>query len=122
MPAGTGHLRISQRCDCYYAWTQHVAIACGAGVQEAQIAALEQGEAPPSLFDQRARAVFALADDILKNCRASDCTFTVTRNLFSRREIVELLLLIGYFRMISGVMTTLDVEVESPSHGNTGIP
>ena len=32
------------------------------------------------------------------------------------------LLLIGYFRMISGVMTTLDVEVESPSHGNTGLP
>ncbi|MBV8967996.1 MAG: hypothetical protein JO331_02915, partial [Verrucomicrobia bacterium] len=66
-------------------------------------------EAPPSLFDQRASAVFARADDILKNCRASDCTFTVARNLFSRREIVELLLLIRYFRMISGVMTTLDV-------------
>ena len=29
-------------------------------------------------------------------------------------EIVELLLLIGYFRMISGVMTTLDVDVEFP--------
>jgi hypothetical protein len=27
---------------------------------------------------------------------------------------VELLLLIGYFRMICGLMTTLEVEVESP--------
>ena len=107
-------LRVSQRCDCQYAWAQHVAMARGAGVQEAQIAALEQGEAPQSLFDQRACAAFALADDILKNCRASDRAFTVVLNLFSPREIVELLLLIGYFRMISGVMTTLDVDVEFP--------
>jgi hypothetical protein len=34
--------------------------------------------------------------------------------LFSPREVVELLLLIGYFRMICGLMTTLEVEVESP--------
>jgi hypothetical protein len=31
------------------------------------------------------------------------------RRSFSQREVVELLLLIGYFRMISGLMTTLDV-------------
>ena len=30
------------------------------------------------------------------------------------RELVELLLLIGYFRMISAVMATLEVEVELP--------
>jgi AhpD family alkylhydroperoxidase len=107
-------LRVSQQCECQYAWAQHVAIARRAGVEEAHIAALEQGEAPQSLFDQRACAAFALADDILKNCRASDRAFTVVLNLFSPREIVELLLLIGYFRMISGVMTTLDVDVEFP--------
>jgi 4-carboxymuconolactone decarboxylase len=107
-------LRVSQRCDCQYAWVQHVAIARAAGVKEAQIAALEQGEAPPSLFHERACAAFVLADEILTNCRASDRTFATVRNLFSPREVVELLLLIGYFRMISAVMTSLEVEVESP--------
>lgn len=34
--------------------------------------------------------------------------------MFSAREILQLLLLIGYFRMIRDVMTTLDVEVEPP--------
>ena len=33
---------------------------------------------------------------------------------FSPRDVVELLLLIGYFRMICVIMTTLEVEVESP--------
>ena len=41
-------------------------------------------------------------------------TFGMVRNLFSPREVVELLLLIGHLRMICGVMTTLEVEVESP--------
>jgi len=33
---------------------------------------------------------------------------------FSPRDVVELLLLIGYFRMICVIMTSLEVEVESP--------
>lgn len=37
--------------------------------------------------------------------------------MFSPRELLELLLLIGYFRMICGVMNTLDVEVEAPFGG-----
>jgi hypothetical protein len=36
------------------------------------------------------------------------------REIFSPREVIELLVLIGYFRMICGLMTTLDVEVEAP--------
>jgi len=110
-------LRVAQRCECQYAWVQHVAIARGAGVADAQIAALERGEAPPAIFDERSSAAFAVADNVLANCRASDHTFDRARVLFSPRELVELLLLIGYFRMISGVMTTLDVEVESPFGG-----
>ena len=35
--------------------------------------------------------------------------------MFSPREILQLLLLIGYFRMIRDVMTALDVEVEPHS-------
>ena len=106
-------LRVSQRCDCRYAWVQHVAIARGAGVQDAQIASLERGEAPIGLFDERSSVAFTLADDMLANYHAADQTARA-QNLFSPRELVELLLLIGYFRMISAVMTTLEVEIELP--------
>jgi 4-carboxymuconolactone decarboxylase len=107
-------LRIAQRCDCQYAWVQHVAIARGIGVEEAQIAALECGETPLAAFEERVSMAFTLADEVLANGRATDHTFALARNLFSPRELVELLLLIGYFRMICGTMTTLEVEVESP--------
>ena len=110
-------LRVVQICDCRYAWVQHVAIARGLGVGDAQIAALDRGKAPPDLFDDRVLTTFLFVDEILASCRAADCTLAMVEELFSPEEIVELLLLIGYFRMICGAMTTLGVEVESPFGG-----
>jgi hypothetical protein len=59
------------------------------------------------------RMAFAFADDFLDGCRAAYDTFAMVRDLFSPREDVELLLLIGSFRMTCGVMTTLEIEVGS---------
>jgi len=53
------------------------------------------------------------ADEVLDTCNVADATFAAVRGLFSPAEVVELLLLIGYFRMICGLMTTLEVEVGS---------
>jgi 4-carboxymuconolactone decarboxylase len=83
-------------------------------VTEAQITALEQGDTPKALFDERERAVFALADQVLDTCRADGETFVAVRQLFSSRQVLEVLLLIGYFRMICSVMTTLELEVGPP--------
>jgi 4-carboxymuconolactone decarboxylase len=107
-------LRVAQRSDGAYVWGQHVAIARTVGVSDAQIEALERGETLADVFTDRELTVFALADEMVDACRASDDTFAAVRALLSPREIVELLLLIGYFRMVCGLMTTLDVEVESP--------
>jgi hypothetical protein len=51
---------------------------------------------------------------VVDSCHAGTETFAAVREAFSPREVVELLLLISYFRMISSVMTTLEVEVEPP--------
>jgi alkylhydroperoxidase family enzyme len=96
-------LRVAQRCGGRYAWVQHAGAAGQAGVSGAQIAALASGETPAALFSDRERTVFDLADEVLDDCRASDNTFAAVRRLFSPREVVELLLLIGYVRMICGL-------------------
>src|SRR5271157_5657717 len=49
-------LRVAQRCDGTYPWVQHVAIARSVGVSKLQIAALERGETPGDLFEDRERA------------------------------------------------------------------
>ena len=99
-----------------YAWVQHVDIAAIVGVNEAQIEALERGETPANLFSDRERTAFAFVDEALDTCRAEDDTFAAVRDMFSTGEVLELLLLIGYFRMICGVMPTLHFPLE-PSFG-----
>jgi 4-carboxymuconolactone decarboxylase len=105
-------LRVAQRCAGEYVWAQHVPIARTSGVSESQIAALERGEAQADLFGDAERAVFALADEVLAGGRCTQDTFDAVRKLFSCREVVELLMLVGYFRMMSDLLTTLNVELE----------
>ncbi len=107
-------LRVTQRCQARYAWVQHAAIARAIGVSDEQIAALEQGNAPTRLFTRRERILLAFTDEVLDATRVSDHTFSQAREEFSPREVVELLLTIGYFRMIGGLLTTLDIELDEP--------
>jgi hypothetical protein len=61
---------------------------------------LEEGEAPVGLFADREHAAFVFADEVLDTCRAADDTLAAVREMFSPPEVLELLLLTGYFRMI----------------------
>jgi alkylhydroperoxidase family enzyme len=101
-----------ERCQARYAWIQHAAIAASVGVTDAEIAALERGELPMGLVTATERTALAFADEMLHAPRASDELFARLQVDFSSREIVELLLTVGYFRMISSLMTTLDIELE----------
>jgi alkylhydroperoxidase family enzyme len=103
-------LRVIHRCQARYARVQRAAIAAAVGVNNAQIAALERGDRPIDLFADREQALLAFADEILEGPRVSDETFARLRGQFSPREVVEVLLTVGYFRMIGSLMTTLDVE------------
>jgi len=107
-------LRVSQRCKGRYAWVQHAAIA---KTGDAQIAAFERSEIPLDLFNVRERVTFAFADEVVDRAFATEDTFAAMRRMFSPCELLELLLLVGYFRMFCGVMTTMAVEVESPFGG-----
>jgi len=107
-------LRVADRCNGRYVWVQHAAIARSVGVSDLMIAALERGEALVGLLGDRGRTAFALADELVDSCRSTDATLESVLDVFSPREVLELLLLIGYYRMMCVLMTTLDVEVDSP--------
>lgn len=107
-------LRVAQRCQARYAWVHHAAIARATGVSDAQLSALERGEVPAGLFSRRDRIILAFTDEVLDSNRVSDELFVRAQKEFSSRELVELLLTIGYFRMIGGLLTTLNVEVDPP--------
>ena len=106
-------LRVAQRTQAQYAWTQHVVLAQLAGVSDEHIAALQQGEAEGEHFTPREQLMLAFVDEVLQTPRLSDALFEHMRRQFSCREIVELLLVVGWYWTVGRLMTTLDIEPDA---------
>jgi alkylhydroperoxidase family enzyme len=109
-------LRAAQRSDAPYAFAQHAAIATSVGVPRAKISSLQSGELAHNVFDEHERAALAFADEVLDRSHFSAATFARVRERFSARQVVELLLTTGCFRMMSRLVTLLELEPE-PSFG-----
>jgi alkylhydroperoxidase family enzyme len=105
-------LRIARLSGARYEWVQHVPIGKAAGISEAQIAALEAGNTKAECFDRRERLVLRFTDEVVRDVRASDETFAQMREQFPPREIVELILAIGYYMMIARLLETTGVDLE----------
>ena len=104
---------MAHRTQAQYAWVQHVALAQLVGVSDEQIIALQQGEAEREHFTTKEQLVLAFADEVMQTPRLSDALFEQMRRLFSSREIVELLLVVGWYWTVGRLMTTLDIEPDA---------
>jgi alkylhydroperoxidase family enzyme len=105
-------LRIAKLSGARYEWVQHVPIGQAAGVTDAQVAALDAGKTDAACFDARERLVLRFTDEVVRDVRASDDTFAQMKKQFSAREIVELILAIGYYMMIARLLETTGVDLE----------
>ena len=106
-------LRVAHRTQAHYAWVQHVALAQLVGVSEEQIAALHQEEGESEHFTTKEHLVLAFADEVMQSPRLADALFEQMRRQFSSREIVELLLVVGWYWTVGRLMTTLDIEPDA---------
>jgi len=106
-------LRVAYRTQAHYAWVQHVALAHLVGVSDEQIAALQHEEGEGEHFTTKEQLLLAFADEVMQTPRLSDALFEHMRRLFSSREIVELLLVVGWYWAVGRLMTTLDIEPDA---------
>jgi alkylhydroperoxidase family enzyme len=107
-------LRVGSLSNARYEWVQHVPIALAAGATEAQVAALERGDVEGP-FDELERVVLRFTTEVVKQVRASDETFAALAALVSPREVVELVLTIGYYMMIARLLETTSVDMDPPA-------
>lgn len=108
-------LRSMAVVGCRYEWLQHASIAMLAGVTRYQVQAIEQGNVGADCFDETERLVLELATDLAKDVRSSGATFERLRERLSPREMVELVIAVGYYAMVARLVETTGVEVESPA-------
>jgi 4-carboxymuconolactone decarboxylase len=104
-------LRVGWNCRSVYEFGQHTVIGRDAGLTGEEIASLATTRAggPWNADDE---ALIALADEICADDCASEATFAALRRRWNDAELVELVALAGFYRMVSGFLNTFGVEAE----------
>ena len=107
-------LRIGHLWNGRYEFHQHVPIAKAFGATDEHIRAHEAGRVDASCFDTRTKAVLAFTTEVVEQGKASDATFRATSEHLSPREIVELLLAIGFYSTVAMLTETTEIEFDEP--------
>jgi 4-carboxymuconolactone decarboxylase len=104
-------LRVGSLTKSDYEFTQHTRIGLSAGLTQEKIEAIHDWQNSP-LFNEQERAVLAYVDEVERDIRVSDGTFTALRGFLSEHAIVELTIVIGYYGMVCRFLIALEVELE----------
>lgn len=97
-----------------YEWVQHVPVALHLGGTDAQIAALEKGDVRAACFSPKEQAVLVFTGEVVKNVKASDAALAAVREHLTDREVVELIMMSGFYIMLARLTETTGVENEPP--------
>jgi 4-carboxymuconolactone decarboxylase len=101
-----------------YEWWAHEKIAIREGVEEPLIESLKAGVRPT--FEQTADAlVYDFAWGVIDTQKVSDSLYRQTVSVFGEVGVVELVILLGYYTMVS--MTLNVFEVSAPAGEEIGV-
>ena len=107
-------LRTTARCGCAYEWGVHAAwFAPRVGLGEAELRATLHGGAEDRAFGERERALVRLCDELHDTAQLSDVAYDALARHFAPEQIVELLVLAGFYHAISYVANGLRVPLEA---------
>jgi AhpD family alkylhydroperoxidase len=111
-------LRVAWRTQCHYEWAQHVAIARGAGMTDAELAALATDDAPGIDPD-----LVTAADQMLDEHRVDERTWARLAQRFEPRELLEVLFLVGSYAALAQVLNSVHLPPDPCPDGSvTSLP
>lgn len=102
-----------------YEWEQHVSIAQAAGVREDQFVAIAADKLDDEeAFDEKERILLDFGKRILEKGKAQAVVFKNTLRYFSVGELSDAMIVIGFYRMLSGFIQTFDLPFDPQEDGN----
>lgn len=106
-------LRVGYLSNALYETFQHEALGRFVGLTDTQIAAIRTGDGASGALDEAEVAVLAFVDDIVANVRAGDATLAEVRRHLDDTQLVDLILVTGYYMTISRLLETTGVEMDA---------
>ena len=111
-------LRTAWRTEAEYEWGQHTLLGREVGLDDRQITELRT----PALvgdWSGHEGAVVGAVDELCAHDRIGQDTWIALAATWAEPELVELTLLVGYYRMLAGLMNSAEVELDEGVPGWT---
>ena len=106
--------RATARCHSEYEWGVHIAFFAEAtGLTAAQIHATVHGDAGDGVWSPREALLVRLVDALHDTANIDDLLWAKLRGEFSDEQLIELVVLTGFYHMVSFVTNALRLPLES---------
>jgi 4-carboxymuconolactone decarboxylase len=110
-------LRVGWRCGSLYEFGAHTVMGGDAGLSAEEISrSAREGSDGWSEGD---RDLVEMADELCATNNVSDAVWERLARRWSEQELMELLMVAGFYRLVSGFLNAVGVELEA---GNPGWP
>jgi alkylhydroperoxidase family enzyme len=108
-------LRTGWRCASEYEFGQHTVIGLAAGLSEAEIERL--ADAGSGEWNDDDRALVAMVDELCAEDFVSEPTWLALATRWTEEQLLELVVLAGYYRLVSGLLNSAGVALEASTPG-----
>lgn len=105
--------RACARAGAEYEWGVHaVAFGRPLGLTDAQIAATATGGADDPVWSEADRLLIRFTDELHESCTVSAPLWSLLAQRYSDHQLLELLIIAGWYRLLSGVINAVGIEPE----------
>jgi alkylhydroperoxidase family enzyme len=108
-------LRVGWRSQSVYEFGQHTVIGQQAGLTAEEVRRLAH-ESLDGWSDED-QALIAMADELCRDNLVSDSTWAKLAQRWSEPELIELLIVAGFYRLVSGFLNSAGVQLEPGTPG-----
>jgi hypothetical protein len=105
--------RTCARAGAEYEWGVHVlAFGTPLGLTDAQIAATAAGTADDPAWSDADRLLVRMVDELHDSCAVSAPVWSGLAERYSDDQLLELVIICGWYRLLSGVINAVGIELE----------
>ena len=109
-------LRIGWLCGAEYEWAQHVRAARGVGMTDEEIRRIAIGADAPG-WDPFEAALIRATDELHRDDMISDATWNTLAERYGAPELIDVVITVAGYRMVSMVLNSLGTQLEPDREG-----
>jgi 4-carboxymuconolactone decarboxylase len=105
-------LRVAWRTRATYEWVQHVRLAQGCGVTQAEIDAIELGADAEATWTPLEADLLAATDQMIDGYRIDDPTWARLAEHLDERQLVEVVFVVGTYTCLAMAFNSFGIELD----------